>query len=280
MVLRPMALDSHLHYGRYIFDADLLGQIQLVLAERAPKWCTHLRIADPPKTKVDVTVPGALFDVAAAEMTRVSDYSAQLERLFGTRADPVSRRVIELAGSSAGLTILIDLDSRIFFKTAGELHWGNSVALQVTGKRIDGVRASTWLRTVTKELIQRTAPWYGHVESREEFDAGNLIRDEDGVRAVGVDLRYGLPGIYWLNYFGEPFVRMIGLARLETTPAFAVTRLGSGVEIVLSSDPGEWAEADYRERRGRVVSHLGRSLFALWNDGEGAAVPEEMRAFL
>lgn len=275
-----MALDSHLHYGRYILDADLVGQIQRVLAEWAPKWCTRLRIADSRITKVDVAVPGALFDAVSAEMNQVSAYSAELERLFGTRAEPVARRVIELAGSSPGLTVLIDFDSRNFFKTAGELHWGNSVALQVTGKRIDGVPASTWLRAVTKELIERTAPWYGHAEARDEFDARNLIRDADGVRAVGMDLRYGLPGIYWLNYFGEPFVRMIGLTRLETAPAFTVTQLGSGVEIELSADPGEWAEADYRERRERVVSHLGRSLFALWNDGRIAAVPEEMRAFL
>ena len=39
-----------------------------------------------------------------------------------------------------------------------------------------------------------------HLDS--EFHAKNMIDDETGVEAIGVDITDAIPGLYWLNYFG------------------------------------------------------------------------------
>ncbi|MEE8584717.1 MAG: hypothetical protein V3T83_07690 [Acidobacteriota bacterium] len=85
---------------------------------------------------------------------------------------------------------------------------------------------------------------------------------EGGSCAIGVNWGKAIPGIYWLNYFGSPFVRMFGMKRLLSTPAHQVRRVGEeGVLISLAEDPFSWDSPEYKERERLVLEHLGTQYF-------------------
>ncbi|HYO54246.1 hypothetical protein [Archangium sp.] len=71
----------------------------------------------------------------------------------------------------------------------------------------------------------------------------------------------GLPGLFWRNFFGTPFVRLFG-QRLETLPSDCVKHLGDALVLVqpyeFPSQAGS-PEADARERE--LVEMLGPECF-------------------
>ncbi|WP_257453316.1 hypothetical protein [Archangium lipolyticum] len=75
------------------------------------------------------------------------------------------------------------------------------------------------------------------------------------------DYSEGLPGLFWRNFFGPPFVRMFG-ERLASLPEDCRERLGDGLVLVqpytLPSDAGT-EEGNARERA--LIEHLGPECF-------------------
>jgi hypothetical protein len=72
----------------------------------------------------------------------------------------------------------------------------------------------------------------------------------------------GLPGLYWINVFGPPFVRVVGKDRLLASPAFEVQELGDDVVYLRVSDEFSapldegWADT-YRN----LKAHIGQEFF-------------------
>jgi len=70
-----------------------------------------------------------------------------------------------------------------------------------------------------------------------------------------------LPGLYWINYLGPPYVELIGRQRLLAAPAWSVRALGDGVLVQTDEVPELWDSAGYRERERRIMHHLGPAHF-------------------
>jgi hypothetical protein len=90
-------------------------------------------------------------------------------------------------------------------------------------------------------------------EVQEEFSS----HKEFTVRDYGE----GLPGLFWRNFFGPPFMRLFG-QRLEALPPDCVQRLGDDLVLVQPyENPSEAgsAEADARERE--LIALLGPECF-------------------
>jgi hypothetical protein len=51
---------------------------------------------------------------------------------------------------------------------------------------------------------------WGAAWQDDEFRWSNLHDEADGMWALGRDMRRSLPGLFWLNAFGPPYVDMIG----------------------------------------------------------------------
>jgi hypothetical protein len=77
-------------------------------------------------------------------------------------------------------------------------------------------------------------------------------------------LRYWLPNLPWATVFGDAYVRMFGMERLLSAPAFKVEKLSdSAVYIQLSPNLSEF-ELDYASvhaSRLKVQAHLGTEAF-------------------
>jgi hypothetical protein len=108
--------------------------------------------------------------------------------------------------------------------------------------------------------------------TRDERHAKNLIRDQSGVRAVGVDFHKALPGLYWMNYFGRGCVNQIGRELLASAPAHGVDAVGEGLLLQLAARPSDWDTAEYRHTEIRVLTHIGPQFFFSKDDPTRATI--------
>lgn len=101
-----------------------------------------------------------------------------------------------------------------------------------------------------------------------DFDGVPLSGYRDGSEMALIfnerTLRYWLPSLPWATIFGDAYVRMFGMERLLSAPAFYVEKLSdSAVYIQLTpnlSDP-EIHYDDFHAARLRVQTHLGNEAF-------------------
>lgn len=134
---------------------------------------------------------------------------------------------------------------------------------------VEGLPIAEWARNLFTAVAEAVALRYGQARTRAEFDAKNMIRERGSTRAVGVNLKRALPGLYWLNFFGSEYLHLLGLERLATAPAPIVERMGDGVLVGLGHDPGAWDTTEYRQVEETVRSHIGREYFFSKSDPEG-----------
>jgi hypothetical protein len=140
----------------------------------------------------------------------------------------------------------------------------NHLSIEVLGLPIiEEQTFSDWAWNLFGNLPQQLPIRYGNGHLAEEFHTKNMVYEAGGARAVGVRLEEALPGLYWLNYFGGPYLKLIGEDRLLSAPAFAARQVGNGVLIALDSSPLNWQSAAYREREEATINHLGRDYFFL-----------------
>ncbi len=59
-----------------------------------------------------------------------------------------------------------------------------------------------WGASFFKEMTTRVEARYGNSCLSEEFDSKNIYREHGVTRAIGVNLKRSLPGLYWMNFFG------------------------------------------------------------------------------
>jgi hypothetical protein len=87
-----------------------------------------------------------------------------------------------------------------------------------------------------------------------------------------------LQGLYWLNFFGAPYVDLIGRERLLSAPAYEVKAVGDGVLLVLDSDADAWQSEEYQRREQHVIEHLGKQYFFSRHDPERKTVAPDFAA--
>ena len=78
--------------------------------------------------------------------------------------------------------------------------------------------------------------------------------------ALGRDVRRALPGLFWLNVFGPPYVNLIGRDTLGSVPT-AVTHRGATVVAELYPTPADFATEAGRRARERALAHIGGKYF-------------------
>ena len=77
-----------------------------------------------------------------------------------------------------------------------------------------------WARRFFEAAVTRLPIRYANFRADAEYRAAkNMVDDERGCWAIGANIAYAVPGLYWLNYFGEPYADLIGRKRLLTAPA-------------------------------------------------------------
>jgi hypothetical protein len=138
----------------------------------------------------------------------------------------------------------------------------NEMSVEVRGlPTVEGQMISEWARNFVAATVSLLPARYGNAHTSDEFDAKNMIDDETGARAIGRHLDDSLPGLYWLNFFGAPYVELMGRQRLLSAPAYEVKPIGDGVLIALDSSAGAWQNPEYKKREQEVIEYLGKEFF-------------------
>lgn len=96
---------------------------------------------------------------------------------------------------------------------------------------------------------------YGRLGSEEEFNASNMHTGPDGTYAIGVQLRSGLPGLYWANYLGPSIVRSIAYDFI----AGGWEPVNNGVLRVLYKESKDWAGEAAHLAREEELDAWGRA---------------------
>ncbi|MBM0207171.1 hypothetical protein JNW90_32380 [Micromonospora sp. STR1s_5] len=106
----------------------------------------------------------------------------------------------------------------------------NNIGGRISAPRVEGVDRQEWACRLIDEVATGTTMVWGAAYLSPEF-ARSSIDTNRGMRAIGRDMRTSLPGVYWLNVFGPPYVDLIGERHLFDAPADAVKRRGEHVVI-------------------------------------------------
>ncbi len=263
------ALDDlylELHYGRDLIQSDVLMRLQAVLASSAPKMFASLEVHayERDRERVVVTREQAtsLRDAVLARGTeRGATYYALLAE---SSLAPDTRRFgnVLLRGrgpGTGGRYAFVQFDTQVPARPIGSTWlWSNSIEMTVSTARLEGQDRSTWMEAFAADLSRHPDFLWGAAYLRQEFEASNLDTTE-GERAIGRDVRRHLPGVFWLNLFGQPYRDLIGIPALRTAPAAIVDEDDHRVILRAFESPEDWVTGVGAKEELR--RHLGDDFF-------------------
>ena len=253
-----MHLWCKFYVSRPMFDEAQLDGLQSVINELLPQWSHSLRVAK------DEDAPNSIVVGRDARLYDCVYSVAPPKRRLG---DAV------LTGAYQGVSFFI---SHFNGTLPAEL---NRMSIEVYGpSTVEGQATSVWARAIFEALVIRLPVRYGNAHLDEEYAAKNMIDNETGVRAIGPNIADGLPGLYWLNYFGAPYVNLIGRDRLLSLPAYEVKPAGDGILLTLDPSADAWQSPAYQQREKEVIAHLGKQFFFSRWDPDRKTVAPDFRA--
>lgn len=150
------------------------------------------------------------------------------------------------------------MDEHPISRLGDALQLGNTITLQLRRKRVQGRAASAWATDALAALAEATSPAWGAISSSEEYNA-KVMSDGPGMAAVGRDFGRYIPGVFTANFFGPPYVDLIGWERLLA--AAGARSVDKGVLITTGNDPGQWNSDERGRRDDELLAHLGREHF-------------------
>lgn len=101
---------------------------------------------------------------------------------------------------------------------------------------------------------------HGFIALVEEYEMKNSFGSGRGVG--GANLRRGLPGIYWANFFGPKYVEWFGREKFDSIDAYQAERLPDGGWMIISRpEVLTWDEPAIRKREQQIIEQLGRDAF-------------------
>lgn len=247
-----MHLNCDFYLSRPLFDKEQLQGFQAVINEYLPDWSRASRVvARSQGTKMAIV--GSAGDLCAC-----------LHSLSTTRRGIQSA---DLAGIDAGLSFFL------FSSDSLALADGNHVALEILDwPTIEGRATAAWVRDFFEEVSTRLPTRFAKAHLVEEFYAKNMHDDSAGAWALNAGFLDGLPGLYWLNYFGPTYCDLIGRERLLSAPATEVKAAGDGVLIGLDPSPRAWTTPQYQQLEQAVIEHLGKQYFFSRHDPDRETV--------
>lgn len=259
-------IDIELNTRTYLLDPSHLSALQELLMSLAPHWSSLVRILYDEEKKVwlppiDMSCPGALYEAVERDVTESMRRLKQLEQRFGP--SPLARTLggLQLDGADSSLTVVLHVDEYPLAPIRWYWVWGNRIALNVCARTIEGTPAPLWVRQFVEAAVSRIPIDHGFACTSEEFDAKNISHEGGGTEAVGRDISKALPGLYWLNYFGEIYCELIGRDRLGSAAAPYIHEVGNGMVLSVSQDPTAWESEGYREAECQILDYLGPQFF-------------------
>jgi hypothetical protein len=124
---------------------------------------------------------------------------------------------------------------------------------------------------------------YGFVAHAADYKAKNFssVRKGQSVveQYVGDDAELGIPGLYWLNFFGDMYVRFFGEGRIVSLAQVMsiATTADSGFHLQFGRDPEDSLTKKFQEREQQAALALGElAFFDIRRASRVLSVPPEL----
>jgi hypothetical protein len=260
LVSRSNWLGARFYYASALCRSTELDELQQILAKAAPTWASRVRTERwAGNAAIDLSKPGSLREIGCAAATRRGPTYQELIREYGR--GPFERQMggVGCRGHTRSLWLGLTVDDYLLAPRGNEQMWGNQVSLQVNTLRVEGANAVTWLERVFDEICLLTRPVYANGSVTEEWDAQNIDRRR-GVEAIGIDLSRHLPGLYWLNFLGFPYLPLVPALLRDGEEVAGIKDLAGGLKIRLSDDPAGWTSDTYQRVASQTRELLGKHL--------------------
>ncbi len=137
-----------------------------------------------------------------------------------------------------------------------------------------GIEDSYFKKSVEFEYLDfciRLFNWgqamYGYCCHDNDFENKNVLDEPTLVngrliKVGGAYLEDGLPGIYWMNFFGKIYVNWLGKEKLLSAISYDTRVINSEAIILLSSpSPLDYAKPEVQELTVKMLHHLGQDVF-------------------
>ncbi len=120
------------------------------------------------------------------------------------------------------------------------------------------------------ELYEMFKPVSGEISHKKEWDSKTVVIEpiKVGDKTVNAEAHIavrptkGLPGIFWVNYFGPTFVDFYTRAKLEAAPCYNKKRFADGGYRVLTGpSPLDYAKPETKKMEQDLIEHLGPDTF-------------------
>jgi hypothetical protein len=254
---KPLHIWLRFYIESPVFDRPQLDGVQTIMRQFLPIWSNRLRATESEDEEGSVSI----------------GRGDNLFQALHSKGLPTRRPLRILLGDYEGLTFFLDSCASTL---PPEL---NRVAIELYNVRsIEGQAPAEWAQTFFEAVPLHLPVRYANSYCSDEFNAKNMLSDEGGVRAIGVKLSRSLPGLYWLNFFGASYVRMIGKERLLSCPCFRLAEIGGGVYLQVSPRPTEWGTAAYKDQEQRITKHIGNQYFFSRNDPDRKTTAPDFRS--
>jgi hypothetical protein len=273
-------LGLEVHFDVDLAEADVCDQLQDWLGRVAPRFASRLRVLayerDAAAIPVDAANPGSLH---RAVLSRGLDRGPTFDALAAEAGPtPFARRFGNalVRGGAPKSFLTVTFDEYHPARPMGDRwQFSNSLTGRIGANAIDRVPADAWVRTLVEVFADHPALLWGAAYSQDEFRARNLHDEADGMWALGRDIRRSLPGLFWLNLFGKPYVELIGRDRLSTLPAGSSHQYENAVLVCVHHAPHEWSSPQARDDHEEVVRHVGARYFFDRTDPDATTIAPE-----
>ena len=119
---------------------------------------------------------------------------------------------------------------------------------------------------MVKALSGLSRALYGRAFHDSEFEAKGfrnrtLPNGHTARESVSLTPREGIVDIFWLNYFGKPYIDIFGERKLKQLRSLSTEQIGAGFLIVTASDPFLWNESEVRRSQQEIKQELDTGAF-------------------
>ncbi|MGB3205753.1 MAG: hypothetical protein WBB28_12250 [Crinalium sp.] len=162
----------------------------------------------------------------------------------------------QLIGGYKGIYFYLDSSRKLFTTN------NNTISVEILKiLEIEGQCINKWIMDFFSEITKLLPIRYARACHNAEFITKNFI----GNSVMGVNIYKSLPGLYWLNYFGIPYINMIGEKNLSSI-ASLIEKHNGGILLYLDESPFSWNTKKYQDIEQKVIACIGKKYFFLKDD--------------
>lgn len=257
-------LNLRFYFDHSLINSSILNQFQKFLVKQAPRWTKNLHIwrTDKDKRYINLNNKNSLKENMLIVSFQHGPTFKWLESQFGSVPKHIHGSA-ELRGSYSDIEVIVSIDELNYRKIGGKLLWLNCISVGIYGSKIEQLNYVKWARNFFESFCKEFGPIYSYAATDKEYSAKNMNKKDGVVKAVGVDFQKYLPGIYWLNFYGNEYCQIFNQEKLLAVSANRVAKVGEGVLLELSESPDTWNSEEYKNTEREIRVNLGSNHFFL-----------------